>query len=153
MRTETEQITVTLDFKTYPARFTCEGENISPRIRIKGLDTPYFALILEDPDAPGGTYTHWTFWNAESIDDIPENVSLTEKPPELPGALQGINSEGDLGYTGPCPPRGSVHRYYVKVYGLGSPLDLSPGAQVADLKKALQGKYAQYGEAMATFHR
>jgi len=144
---------VTLEFESYPPRYTCEGEDISPRIGIGGLEAPYLAMILDDPDAAAGTYVHWVIWNIKASDEVPESISTAERPDELPGAVQGSNSAGTIGYTGPCPPRGSTHRYYLKVYGLESPLDLPPGSTKADLEKALRGKARQYGEAMATYGR
>jgi Raf kinase inhibitor-like YbhB/YbcL family protein len=153
MRSEMEELSVSLDFKSYPPKHTCEGENMSPGVSIGGLRTPYFAVILDDPDAPGGTYTHWVLWNVKASGTIPEGVSPKDRPEELPGAAQGLNSANSIGYTGPCPPRGSVHRYYLKVYGLDAPLDLEPGASKQMLEAALRGHVRQHGEVMATFGR
>ncbi len=153
MRSEMEELSIALNFETYPSKHTCEGEGVSPRVSIRGLNSPYLAIILDDPDAPGGTFTHWTIWNINASEVIPENISTKGHPDELPGAVQGVNSSGELGYTGPCPPRGSVHRYYLKVYGLDAPLDLEPGASKKVLEAALRGHVRQHGETMATFGR
>lgn len=147
-----DDLNVDLGFKTYPARHTCDGEGTSPAIKISGLKAPYLALILDDPDAPSGTFTHWTIWNIPARDTIPGNISQGEHPSELPGSSQGLNSARELGYVPPCPPRGS-HRYFLKVYGLGSTLDLPPGASKKQLEAAMKEKVLQYGEAMATYAR
>ncbi len=147
-----EDLNIELGFKTYPVQHTCDGEGITPAIKITGLTAPYLALILDDPDATTGTFVHWTIWNIPARDTIPENVSPVEHPPELPGAVQGMNSGQEIGYAPPCPPRGS-HRYFLKVYGLGSPLDLPAGASRKRLEEAMKGKVLQYGEVMATYGR
>jgi Raf kinase inhibitor-like YbhB/YbcL family protein len=148
-----ENLSIALNFKTYPSKHTCDGENVSPSVSIGGLTTPYLAIILDDPDAPGGTYTHWLIWNIKASGTIPEGVSPQDRPAELPGAVQGLNSADDIGYTGPCPPRGSVHRYYLKVYGLDAPLDLGPGASKKELETAMREHVRQHGEVMATYGR
>jgi Raf kinase inhibitor-like YbhB/YbcL family protein len=148
-----KELAITLGFQSYPAKHTCEGENVSPRISIKGMDAPYFAIILDDPDAPSGTYVHWVIWNIRGGDEVPENVTPTEHPEEIPGAVQGLNSTGKIGYTGPCPPSGKAHCYFLKVYGFDAPLSLAPGASKYALEDAMKGHVRQYGEAMATFAR
>lgn len=148
-----DDLTIELNFKTFPARYTCEGEEVSPPIHILGCTSQYLALIMDDPDCPTGTFDHWLIWNIKATDMIPENISREEHPPELPGSSQGLNTGRELGYMGPCPPRGKPHRYFVKVYGLGEPLSLRPGASKVRLEKAMVGKVLQYGEAMATFQR
>ncbi len=147
-----KDLKVELGFRTYPARHTCDGEDISPMITIAGLTAPYFAMILDDPDCPTGTFTHWTIWNIPARSKVPEKVSPVEHPPELPGSSQGLNTGRELGYMGPCPPRGS-HRYFLKVYGLAAPLDLKAGASRKELEAAMTEKVLQYGEAMATYAR
>lgn len=149
----TEQdLKIELGFRVFPARYTCDGEGISPMIRISGLTAPYLAMIMDDPDATTGTFTHWVIWNIPARDTIPENISPVERQPELPGAVQGMNSGQEMGYAPPCPPRGS-HRYFLKVYGLGSELDLPAGASKKRLEEAMKEKVLQYGEAMATYAR
>jgi Raf kinase inhibitor-like YbhB/YbcL family protein len=148
-----DDLTVELKFRTYPAKHTCEGEDLSPAIHIEGCTSAYLAIIMDDPDCPTGTFTHWTIWNIPARSDIPENISRVEHPPELPGSSQGLNTGRELGYMGPCPPRGKPHRYFLKVYGLGEPLKLRPGASKVQLEKAMVGLVLQYGEAMATYQR
>ncbi|MDW5563578.1 MAG: YbhB/YbcL family Raf kinase inhibitor-like protein [Methanomassiliicoccus sp.] len=142
---------VELGFNIYPSRYTCDGEGISPSITISGLTAPYLAMIMDDPDARG-TFTHWIIWNIPARDRIPESVSPVDHPPELPGATQGLNSGQEIGYTPPCPPRGS-HRYVLKVYGLNAQLDLGPGASKRELETKMEAKIVQFGEAMATYAR
>jgi hypothetical protein len=143
---------IELGFKKYPARHTCDGQDISPAITIVGLTAPYFAMIMDDPDAPSGTFTHWIIWNIPSRDKVPEKISNAAHPPELPGSTQGTNTGDEIGYMGPCPP-GGEHRYYLKVYGLTGPIDLRAGASKEELELAMKGKVSQYGEAMATYAR
>jgi hypothetical protein len=109
-------------------------------------------MILDDPDAPGGSFTHWLIWNVSARNKVPEGIAPVEHPPELPGSTQGLNSDGDAGYVSPCPPRGPPHRYVLKVYGLDSPLDLPPTTKRRELVRAL-GAAVQYGEAVATYQR
>jgi len=143
---------VDLGFKIFPARHTCDGEGTSPQITITGLTAPYLAMILDDPDATHGTFTHWTIWNIPARTTIPENIPGTDHPTELPGSSQGLNSDREVGYVPPCPPRGS-HRYILRVYGLKAPLDMGAGASKMELEEALKEKVIQYGEAVATYER
>lgn len=149
-----DKIKVALEFEKFPARHTCEGENLSPRIRIEGCKGESMALIMDDPDAPGGTWVHWVAWNLPVLNDIPEGIGK-EKILERPfPAFQGNNSGDEIGYDGPCPPRGhGPHRYYFKVYVLDRRLELRPGASKKELEKAMDGKVVQHGEAVATFER
>jgi len=147
-----EDLKVDLGFKTYPVRHPCDGEGTSPMIKISGLTAPYLAMIMDDPDCPTGTFVHWTIWNIPARDTIPENISAVDHPPELPGAVQGMTTAQEVGYVPPCPPRGS-HRYFLKVYGLGSTLDLPAGASRKRLEEAMKEKVIQYGETMATYAR
>ncbi len=146
-------LNISLDFDRFPDRHTCKGDDISPRIRIKGAEQPYLALLLEDHDAKEKPYVHWVMWNMPFRSEIPENVSKLERPPEIEGAVQGSTTGNSIGYEGPCPPRGSTHKYEFKVYGYDAPLDLGPGATRMELLKALDGMYLQYGEAAADYSR
>jgi len=114
--------------ETIPDRYTCEGADVSPPLSWSDAPegTQAFALICEDPDAPGGTFTHWLLYNIPADrDGLPEGV---ETDPSLSwGANQGRNDFGNVGYGGPCPPMGSTHRYYFRLYALDEDLDLPPG--------------------------
>lgn len=147
-------LSVSLDFAVFPLENTCEGADISPEIRVSGCNSSFLAIILEDPDAPSGTFTHWTVWN------IPANTSLIRAAVprnstiEQPfSAMQGRNDFGEIGYAGPCPPPGKPHRYLFRVFGLDGILDLRGGSSVADLQEAMRGHVLQEGEAAATFGR
>lgn len=136
-----------------PARFTCDGEDISPALNWGDppAGTRSFVLILDDPDAPAGTWTHWVLFN------IPADMrSLDEAVPALEtlasGARHGKNSWGKLGYGGPCPPAGT-HRYFFRLYALDVSLGLSPGAAKKDVQSAMQGHILAQGELMGTYAR
>jgi hypothetical protein len=120
--------------ETIPDRYTCEGTDVSPSLEWSGApeNTQGFALICEDPDAPGGTFTHWLLYNIPADrDGLPEGV---DTDPTLSwGAAQGRNDFGNVGYGGPCPPMGSTHRYYFRLYALDQTLDLPPGLSRAQL--------------------
>ena len=137
-----------------PARFACDGENISPQLSWKGAPaaTKSFVLIVHDPDAPrAGGYTHWVLYNIpNSVTQISQNIAKTENVPQV--GNQGKNDKGDVGYTGPCPPSGT-HRYYFHLYALDTILNLSPGATKADLEKAMKGHILAEGELMGKYKR
>ena len=113
---------------TIPARYTCDGEDISPEISWGSLpeDTASLALIFEDPDAPTGVFSHWVIYNIP-----PEKDGLQEDLPkdsELPwGATQGRNDFGNIGYGGPCPPQGEEHSYHFRLFALSETFDLPEG--------------------------
>lgn len=115
--------------ETIPDRHTCEGADVSPPLSWGDAPegTRSLALICEDPDAPGGTFTHWLLYGIPATrDELPEGV---ETEPSLSwGAAQGRNDFGNVGYGGPCPPMGSTHRYFFRLYALDEQLDLPPGA-------------------------
>src|SRR5688572_24026178 len=113
-----------------PSRYTCEGEDINPPLDIKQIpaEAKSMVLIIEDPDAPMGTWLHWLVWNIPIVHHINEN--------EVPGD-QGLNDFGKIEYGGPCPPSGT-HRYYFKVYALGELLDIPEGASKKDVEAAMQ---------------
>jgi Raf kinase inhibitor-like YbhB/YbcL family protein len=116
-----------------PAKYTCDGADINPPLRIESV--PHAArslvLIVDDPDAPGGVWVHWVMWNmAPSLTEIPENT--------VPhGAVQGANDFRRQGYGGPCPP--AIHRYFFRLYALDTVLSLGSTASKASVEKAIQG--------------
>jgi Raf kinase inhibitor-like YbhB/YbcL family protein len=136
-----------------PSLFTCDGENISPLLEWTEppIGTSSFALIADDPDAPGGTWVHWVLFNIP-----PEWRGLPSGIPtagELAhGGRQGSNSGGNVGYAGPCPPSGT-HRYFFKLYALDAEFNLPPGISKADLLKAMQGHVLAQVETMGTYAR
>ena len=149
-----EKIKVRLDFEKFPKKYTGEGENISPPIEIEGAKGASMALIVDDPDAPGGTWVHWVLWNAPLMTNIPEGILKDGKLAKPFKAFQGKNSGNGIGYDGPYPPKGhGPHRYFFKVYVLDRDLELASGATKKDLEKAMTGRISQMGEAMATYER
>ena len=130
-----------------PSKFSCDGANSSPPLQI--ADVPSGAkslvLIVDDPDAPSGLFTHWVVWNIS-----PQSSSIGEG--DTPKGVQGTNDFGKSGYGGPCPPSGT-HRYYFKVFALDRELDLSFGAKRGQLDAAIKGHVIAQGELMGRYAR
>jgi Raf kinase inhibitor-like YbhB/YbcL family protein len=137
-----------------PARFSCQGENVSPPL--KWTDPPAgarsFVLVVDDPDAPGGTWTHWVVFNLPAqTRAMEENVP---KQDELAnGGLQGLTSFGSVGYGGPCPPPGKAHRYFFRLYALDTVLSLKTGATREDVVAALKGHTLGEAQLMGRYKR
>ncbi|MFP3960120.1 MAG: YbhB/YbcL family Raf kinase inhibitor-like protein [Spirochaetaceae bacterium] len=114
-----------------PAKYTCNGQNVSPALVIEDIPpgTERLAIIVDDPDAPGKTFLHWLMWDIAPTNEIPENTA--------PGT-QGRTDFGKSEYGGPCPPSGT-HRYFFRVYALSTRLGLSEGSSRADVEKAMKG--------------
>jgi Raf kinase inhibitor-like YbhB/YbcL family protein len=129
-----------------PSVYTCEGQNINPSLKITTIPQgcEYFALIVDDPDATKGVFTHWVVWN------IPPSHSIDEH--SLTGGIEGINDYGVHHYKGPCPPQGT-HRYFFKIYALDKKIDLDPTAGKAELEKAMQGHILAYGELIGLYRK
>jgi Raf kinase inhibitor-like YbhB/YbcL family protein len=127
-----------------PAKFTCNGANESPPLQIEGIpsETKSLVLIVDDPDAPRGLFTHWIAWN---IDPKTTEVAENRAPA---GALQGMNDFGKRNYAGPCPPSGR-HRYFFKIFALDAKLELKPNTHRAELDAAMHGHILAQGELMA----
>jgi len=137
-----------------PKSFTADGADASPALAWAGVPsgTQAFALILDDPDAPSGLWTHWVLF------DVPASArALAENLPKAPvlqdGSKQGKNSWGRLGYNGPSPPPGKPHHYHFRLYALSQPLDLPAGATQAEVEKAMRGKILAEAAWMATYGR
>jgi Raf kinase inhibitor-like YbhB/YbcL family protein len=136
-----------------PVIYTCKGQSISPPLSWNNspANTTTFALIMDDPDAPMGTFVHWVIFNIPpSSHGLPEAVP--SKGQLADGTLQGNNGAGQTGYTGPCPPSGT-HRYFFKLYALDNVLSLSSGADKDQLLKVMQGHILAQGELMGTFSK
>lgn len=138
-----------------PPEFTCEGADRSPPLHWDPgpPDTAAYAIVVDDPDAPGGIFVHWTIWNLPpSTTSLPADASRSAALP--PAVREGRNDFGRPGWGGPCPPPGDKpHRYRFRVYALGSPLEFpaeSPPARVLD---ALEGNILAWGELIGTFDR
>jgi Raf kinase inhibitor-like YbhB/YbcL family protein len=129
-----------------PAQFTCKGADHNPPLRLEGVprEAKSLVLIVDDPDAPGGLFSHWLVWN---IDPGATEISAKAVPA---GAAQGTNDFGKAGYNGPCPPSGT-HRYYFRVFALDRKLDLQSGAKRSALESALKNHVLARGELMGRF--
>ena len=133
-----------------PRTYTCSGDGTSPPLAWADVPdgTKSLALLVDDPDAPGGTFTHWAVYG------IPPATRrfAPGKPP--PGAQQGENSFGDARYGGPCPPKGDqAHRYVFTLYALRAPLNLEAGAKPDDVRAAITKQAIARGELIGTFKR
>jgi Raf kinase inhibitor-like YbhB/YbcL family protein len=131
-----------------PAKYTCKGEDFNPPLLIENTpdQAKSLVLVVDDPDAPMGTFTHWLLWNINpKVKEIKEN-SIPE------GAVLGANDFGKTTYGGPCPPFGT-HRYFFKVYALNTVLNLPAGANRLQLKKAMEGHILDRGELMGKFSK
>ena len=136
-----------------PVQYACTGSDSSPALTWSEppAGTQSFALIMDDPDAPAGTWVHWVLFNIPaSTRGLTEGIPAGETLPD--GSLQGRNSSGNVGYNGPCPPSGT-HRYFFKLYALDEMLGLSPGADKGELLKAMEGHTLGQGELMGTFSK
>jgi len=129
-----------------PKQYTCDGQDMSPPLSIENppANTASFALIVDDPDAPAGTWVHWVVWN---IDPATREIAAAAVPK---GAVQGVNDFGKKAYGGPCPPSGS-HRYFFKLYALNASLTLAPGSTKADLEKAMKDHVLAKAELVGKF--
>jgi len=137
-----------------PRRFTCKGADISPALRWTEPPggTRSFTLIVEDPDAPGGVWTHWVVYNLPArARQVPENVPKQDHL--AGGGFQGLNSFGRAGYGGPCPPTGNAHRYFFRLYALDIILSLKPGAARSDVLEAAKGHTLARTQWMGRFKR
>jgi Raf kinase inhibitor-like YbhB/YbcL family protein len=136
------------DGEMIPRRFTCDGDDINPPLTVSGipLRAKSLALIVDDPDAPGGTWTHWIVWD---IDPATTGIHEGSVPP---GAVQGRNDFGRRVYGGPCPPTG-VHRYFFRLYVLDAQVVLNEGASRMELEKAMYGHVLAEVELMGKYQR
>ena len=131
-----------------PPKYTCDGADANPPLSIGNVPekAKTLALIVDDPDAPMGTWVHWVVWNlGAGTREIPEN-SVPQ------GALQGTNDFRKQSYGGPCPPSGT-HRYFFKLYALDAPLSLKGGATKAQLEEAMKGHVLSQAELIGRYRR
>lgn len=147
-QTKTERITMRLSAPDFdgeiPSRYTCDGDDITPLLEIYNIppEAEKIAIIVDDPDAPGGTFDHWIAWNL-LLDDIEEGSE--------PG-IQGKNDFGELGYQGPCPPQ-ETHSYRFRVFALSKKLDLEQGSTKEKLEQAIKGNIIGEAEMRAEYGR
>ena len=131
-----------------PSRHSCEGEDVSPPLRWSNVPegTRSLALIVDDPDAPGGVFTHWLAWG---LDPTAEELGEGDSAPN-----EGRNDFGTSGYRGPCPPPGhGRHRYVFRLYALDAEQELAAGAAKAELEQAIEGHVLTIAELVGTYER
>lgn len=128
-----------------PGKYTCDGQNINPPLEFEGIpeEAESLVLIVDDPDAPTKTFTHWIVWNIEPMAKIEED--------SIPG-VEGLNDFKKIGYGGPCPPSGT-HRYFFRVYALDKNLDLKAGAGRKNLENEMIGHIIAEGELMGKYRK
>ena len=140
---------------TIPAEFTCDGADLSPPLRWEAgpPETVTYAIVVDDPDAPGGIFVHWTVWGIPA--NATEFAAGASGSGTLPPAVrEGKNDFGRTGWDGPCPPRGDEpHRYRFRVYALREGIDLPSGAAPGRVLDAIEGKVVAWGELVGTYGR
>ncbi len=131
-----------------PVKYTCDGENISPPLKISGVpaEAKSLVLIVDDPDSPAGNWIHWTIWNIN-----PETAAIEEGLVPT-GAAEGLTSFGDIGYGGPCPS-GGEHRYFFKLFALDNVLEVKPGANDQELMQMMNGHIMTTVELIGYYKR
>jgi len=129
-----------------PSQYTCDGADISPPLQVAGLPqgATTLVLVVDDPDAPRGTWDHWVAYDIPLATAIPEGVAALGTP--------GVNSWGRTEYAGPCPPSGS-HRYFFTVYAVDTPLGLPPGATKAEVLAAIAGRVVAEATLIGLYSR
>ena len=129
------------------SRYTCDGEDVSPALAWEGVPegTAELALVMEDPDAPGGTFTHWLVYGLDPGE--------TQLPEGADPALQGTNDFGNVGYGGPCPPGGETHDYVFRLLALDQELELEEGASRDDLLGAVEGRVVAEATLTGSYSR
>lgn len=138
-----------------PMRFTCDGADISPPLTLDGVpeNARTLVLIVDDPDAPVGTFVHWLLWNLPTgVGELPENVPTDRTLESFGNARQGTTDFKRIGYGGPCPPD-RRHTYRFMLYALDTELDLEPGATRTQLENAMQGHVLEEALLRGTYDR
>jgi Raf kinase inhibitor-like YbhB/YbcL family protein len=137
-----------------PAKHTCDAKNFSPPLKWIGVPAgaKSLAFIVDDPDAPAGTWVHWVLYDLPATtSELAEDVSKSQYV--AGGAKQGLNDFRHLGYGGPCPPHGKPHRYFFKLYALDAVLELKPGLTKKELESAMEKHTLACAELMGTYQR
>ncbi|MBI4248514.1 MAG: YbhB/YbcL family Raf kinase inhibitor-like protein [Elusimicrobia bacterium] len=141
-----------------PKKYSCEGQDVSPQLSWTGAPegTRSFSLIMDDPDAPPGTWVHWVLYDLpsgrSSLDEgIPKKETLDSGAKH--GLCWGVNDFDRVGYYGPCPPPGRPHRYVFKLYALETELGLAARATKAELLRAMQGHILAQAELTGLYKR
>lgn len=137
-----------------PVKYTCDGPDVSPPLRWTDppVGTKGLALIADDPDAPGGTWTHWVLYAIPpTVRELPEAVPTRDTVADI--GRQGANDFKRVGYAGPCPPRGAAHRYSFRLYALDVQTTLPPRKGKADLLKVIEGHVLGRAELIGRYQR
>ncbi len=134
--------------KKIPKQYTCDGSNVNPPLRFNDIPpvTKSLCLIMDDPDAPNGTWVHWTIFD---MDASIQNIDQNSKPSS---GVEGMTSFGKPGYGGPCPPSGT-HRYFFKLFALDIKLGLPAGADIKQIEDKMQGHILQQVELVGLCSR
>jgi hypothetical protein len=141
-----------------PAKYSQDGQNLSPPLRVSGVpdDARELVLIADDPDAPiPGEWVHWVMYKiSPEVTELPEGIALTPWPERPDGAAQGRNTSGRLGYVGPAPPSGhGRHRYFFKIYAIDRETNMQPGAERDAVLGAIRDHVIDEGELVGTYER
>ena len=137
-----------------PVKYTCDGKDISPPLSWVNVPggTKALALIADDPDAPVGTWVHWVIYDLPAdAKELPEGIATTETLAD--GSKQGVNDFRKTGYGGPCPPPGTAHRYYFKLYALSAPTEVKPRATKQRLLQAIKSYTLGEAQLMGRYKR
>lgn len=131
-----------------PRKYTCDGDGINPPLRITNVpgETKNLVLIVDDPDAPGGTFTHWLVWN------IPGDLNYIEEDNVPEAAIEGVNDGGEIGYYPPCPPEG-VHRYFFRVFALDKLVDIEEGSDRSRLMQVIDDHIIDQAELIGLYSK
>ena len=138
------------DGQRIPSKYTCSGMDVTPPLEWSGVPEGCvsLAIIMDDPDAPSGTWVHWVIWNIDpALGGLDEALDT-----EGIGAVLGKNSWSKAAYGGPCPPSG-VHRYYFRIYALSDYPDVNPGASKSKLKRAIKDITLDECKLMGTYSK
>jgi Raf kinase inhibitor-like YbhB/YbcL family protein len=144
------------DGTTIPTEHTCDGTDESPPLSWEGApqDVASYALIVDDPDAPRGTFVHWVLYDLPGhARQLPGNVGPAQRLENLGEAAQGENDFGEIGWRGPCPPPGPPHRYVFRLYALDARLGLDPGVKRQEVGRALEDHVIGTAELSGTYGR
>ncbi len=134
--------------QSIPKKYTCDGQDINPLLKIGNVpeEAKSLVLIVDDPDAPMGTFTHWIVWNIDpKISEIEENSIPKD-------GIEGVNDFGKNSYGGPCPPFGT-HHYHFKIYAIDTLLDLPPSSKKSELERTIEGHVLDWAELIGTYRR
>jgi len=149
-----DPLTVSLGFLEFPPSHTCDGQNLSPSLKLKGLAAASVAVMVYNPfEKSCCSFTTWLCWNLPPLAIIPAGIPREGNTTAPVNAVQGITDYGTIGWTGPCPPPGSMIRYQFRIYGLDAMLDLPAGSDKHALIAAMKGHVVQYAETAAVCSR